>query len=236
MQFDIITLFPEIITNYCSVSIPGRAQKQGIISVNTVNPRDFTHDAHKKVDDTPYGGGAGMVLMCEPFYDAYESLERTDNSASILLTPQGKIFNQRKAEQLANCGQIIMTCGHYEGFDERIRKLPGIMEISIGDFIMTGGELASLCIIDAVTRLLPGALGKNESVREESFSEGLIEYPHYTRPYDFRGMKVPDVLLSGNHAKIAKWRKEQAVLRTKEKRPDLYVNINEKSNLWSDKK
>lgn len=221
MKFDIITLFPEIITDYCSVSIPARAQKQEIISVNTINPRDFTHDAHKKVDDTPYGGGAGMVLMCKPFYDAYESIKRADNSSTILLTPQGKTFNQKKAEQLTHSEQIIMICGHYEGFDERIRKLPGLMEISIGDFIMTGGELASLCIIDAVTRLLPGTLGKDESAMEESFREELLEYPHYTRPYDFRGMKVPDVLLSGNHAKIAKWRKEQAVLRTKEKRPDL---------------
>jgi len=222
MKFDIITLFPDIIKNYCSFSIPGRAQKQGIISVNTVNPRDFTHDVHKKVDDTPYGGGTGMVLMCPPFYDAYESIERAGSFSAILLTPQGETFNQKKAEQLSHKDQLIMICGHYEGFDERIREIPGIIEISLGDFILTGGELASLCIIDAVTRLLPGALGKDDSVLEESFSEGLLEYPHYTRPYDFRGKKVPDVLLSGNHKEIANWRREQAILRTKQKRPDLF--------------
>lgn len=222
MQFDIITLFPEIIINYCSYSIPGRAQRQGTISVNTVNPRDFTHDVHKKVDDTPYGGGAGMVLMCPPFYDAYESIEQTENTVSIMLTPQGQPFNQRKAEELAQKEQIIMMCGHYEGFDERIRAIPNIIEISIGDFVLTGGELPALCIIDAVTRLLPGVLGKDESSHEESFNEGLLEYPHYTRPYDFRGMKVPDILISGNHKKIAEWRKEQAIQRTKEKRPDLF--------------
>lgn len=222
MKFEIITLFPEIIENYCSFSIPARAQKNGIISVNTLNPRNFTHDKHKKVDDTPYGGGAGMVLMCQPFYDSYETVSRAENSATLLLTPQGDVFNQKKAQELSKRDQIIMICGHYEGFDERIREIPGITEISIGDFILTGGELASLCIIDAVTRLLPGALGKDESVHEESFTEDLLEYPHYTRPYDFRGKKVPDILLSGNHKEIEKWRKEQALERTKEKRPDLY--------------
>lgn len=222
MKFDIITLFPEIITSYCSYSIPARAQKQGIISVNTINPRDFTHDVHKKVDDTPYGGGVGMVLMCPPFYDAYESIQRCENSLSIMLTPQGQPFNQKKAEQFAQKEQIIMMCGHYEGFDERIRAIPNIVEISIGDFVLTGGELPALCIIDAVTRLIPGVLGKDESAMEESFADGFLEYPHYTRPYDFRGMKVPDVLLSGNHKKIAEWRKEQSILRTRQKRPDLF--------------
>ncbi len=222
MKFDIITLFPEIITGYCSYSIPSRAQKQGVISLNTVNPRDFTHDTHRKVDDTPYGGGAGMVLMCRPFYEAYESIPKTANSASILLTPQGEVFNQQKAEFLSKKEQVTMICGHYEGFDERIREIPGVMEISLGDFILTGGELAALCIVDAVTRLLPGALGKDESTLEESFSAGLLEYPHYTRPYEFRGKKVPDILLSGNHKEILKWRQKQALLRTKSKRPDLF--------------
>ena len=221
MKFDIITLFPEMIDTYCSFSIIGRAKKQEVIAVNTVNPRDFTHDVHKKVDDTPYGGGAGMVLACKPFYDAYESVERPENSAALILTPQGKPFDQKKAEKLAKKDQVTMICGHYEGFDERIRQLPGVEEVSLGDFVLTGGELASLCILDAVTRLLSGALGKDESVLEESFSEGLLEYPHYTRPYDFRGMKVPDVLLSGNHKEIAKWRQKQALLKTQEKRPDL---------------
>jgi len=223
MKYDVITLFPEIITHYCSFSIPGRAVKQGVITVNTINPRDFTHDVHKKVDDTPYGGGAGMVLMCEPFYDAFESAEKLENYAAILLTPQGQPFNQEKAEELAQKDQIILMCGHYEGFDERIRALPGITEVSIGDFVLTGGELPALCIIDAVTRLIPGVLGKDESAYEESFTGGLLEYPHYTRPYDFRGMKVPEVLLSGNHKKIAEWRREQAIKRTQEKRPDLLI-------------
>ncbi|HSA06573.1 MAG TPA: tRNA (guanosine(37)-N1)-methyltransferase TrmD [Candidatus Gastranaerophilales bacterium] len=236
MNFEIITLFPEIINAYCSYSIPGRAQKQGAISVNTINPRDFTHDKRKKVDDTPYGGGVGMVLMCQPFYDAYESVERTDNSASILLTPQGETFDQEKADFFSKKDQLIMICGHYEGFDERIRQIPGLIEISIGDFILTGGELASLCVIDAVTRLIPGALGKDESLREESFSEGLLEYPHYTRPYDFRGMKVPDILLSGNHQEIAKWRYEQALTRTKQKRPDLYQSLKETGKYCDPKK
>ena len=221
MKFDIITLFPEMINTYCSFSIVGRAKKEGVISVNTVNPRDFTNDKHKKVDDTPYGGGAGMVLRCQPFYDAYESVKRLENSVALLLTPQGKPFNQKKAEELATKDQITMICGHYEGFDERIRQLPGVEEVSIGDFILTGGELPSLCILDAITRLIPGGLGKDESALEESFAEGLIEYPHYTRPYDFRGMKVPDVLLSGHHKEIAKWRQEQSLERTKQKRPDL---------------
>lgn len=221
MRFDVITLFPDIISNYCSFSIPGRAQREGIITVNTVNPRDFTHDVHKKVDDTPYGGGAGMVLMCQPFYDAYESIEQAENSLQILLSPQGNVFNQAMAKDFSKKDQIIMMCGHYEGFDERIRMIPNIIEVSIGDFVLTGGELPALCIIDAVMRLIPGALGKDESALEESFSEGLLEYPHYTRPYDFRGMKVPDILLSGNHKEIAKWRREQALLRTTQKRPDL---------------
>lgn len=221
MRFDVITLFPDIISNYCSFSIPGRAQREGIITVNTVNPRDFAHDVHKKVDDTPYGGGAGMVLMCQPFYDAYESIEQAENSLQILLSPQGNVFNQAMAKDFSKKDQIIMMCGHYEGFDERIRMIPNIIEVSIGDFVLTGGELPALCIIDAVMRLIPGALGKDESALEESFSEGLLEYPHYTRPYDFRGMKVPDILLSGNHKEIAKWRREQALLRTTQKRPDL---------------
>lgn len=229
MKFDVITLFPEIINNYCSFSIPARAGKQGLITLNTINPRDFTNDAHKKVDDTPYGGGAGMVLMCKPFYEAYESVIRKNNSASILLTPQGESFNQEKAQNLAKKEQIILMCGHYEGFDERIREIPEIIEISIGDFVLTGGELPALCIIDAVTRLLPGVLGKDESIIEESFMDGLLEYPHYTRPYEFREKKAPDVLLSGNHKEIEKWRKEQALIKTKNKRPDLYKKYMEKN-------
>lgn len=244
MKFDVITLFPEIIENYCSASVIGRAFKQKIISVNTVNPRNFSTDKHKKVDDTPYGGGAGMVLMCPPFYDAYESVKKLENSASVIFTPQGKPFNQQTAKDLRAKNHIIMICGHYEGYDERIRQIPEVIEISIGDFVITGGELGALCVIDAVTRLIPGGIGKEESSEEDSFSEDLLEYPHYTRPYEFRGMNVPDILLSGNHKEIAKWRKKQAILKTKDKRPDLFEkfmqrehtkeekNILKELNLW----
>jgi len=244
MKFDAITLFPEIIENYCSVSVIGRAFKQEIISVNTVNPRDFSTDKHKKVDDTPYGGGAGMVLACQPFYDAYESINKLEDSVSVIFTPQGKPFNQETASALSKKNQIIMICGHYEGYDERIRQIPDLIEISVGDFVLTGGELGALCVIDAVTRLLPGGIGKEESAEEDSFSDGLLEYPHYTRPYDYRGMVVPDVLLSGNHKEISIWRKKQAILRTQAKRPDLFEkfmrrehtkeekNILKELNIW----
>ena len=236
MRFDVITLFPEIIENYCSASVIGRAFKQEIVSVNTINPRDFSTDKHKKVDDTPYGGGAGMVLACQPFYDAYESVKKLENTASIIFTPQGKPFNQQIAKKLSKKDQLVMFCGHYEGYDERIRQIPELIEISIGDFVLTGGELAVLCVIDAVTRLIPGGIGKEESADEDSFSEDLLEYPHYTRPYDFRGMVVPDVLLSGNHQEIAKWRKKQAILRTQEKRPDLFEKFMQREHTKEEKK
>jgi tRNA (guanine37-N1)-methyltransferase len=245
MKFDVLTLFPEIIENYCSASVIGRAAKQDVISVNTVNPRDFTESKHKKVDDIPYGGGAGMVLACQPFYDAYGSIEKLQNSVSIILTPQGKPFNQKIAEEFSKKDQLIMFCGHYEGYDERIREIPNLIEISIGDFVLTGGELGALCIIDAVTRLIPGGIGKEESAEYDSFSEDLLEYPHYTRPFEFRGKTVPEVLISGNHKEIAKWRKIQAILKTKEKRPDLFekfiqrkhtkeeIKILKELNLWT---
>jgi len=236
MRFDVITLFPEIIENYCSASVIGRAFKNEIISVNTVNPRDFSTDKHKKVDDTPYGGGAGMVLACQPFYDAYESVNKLENSVSIIFTPQGKPFNQQIAKDLSEKAQIIMISGHYEGYDERIRQIPNLTEISIGDFVLTGGELGALCVIDAVTRLIPGGIGKQESSEEDSFSEDLLEYPHYTRPYDFRNMKVPEVLLSGNHHEIAIWRKKQAILRTKTNRPDLFEKFMQRMHTKEEKK
>lgn len=234
MNYSVITLFPEIINSCCSESIIGRAVKNGIISIKTINPRDFSKNKHKKVDDTPYGGGAGMVLMCQPFYDAYEAAAAeynlcsdhcSEDFAGIIFTPQGKVFNQRMAQELSAKKNIVMICGHYEGFDERIRQIPRLMEISIGDFVITGGEMAALCLIDAVSRLIPGCLGKQESAEYDSFSNGLLEYPHYTRPYEYRGMKVPEILLSGNHQEISKWRKAQSLLRTKEKRPDLFEKI-----------
>lgn len=222
MKFDVVTLFPEIIENYCSSSIIGRAVKNNIVSLNTINPRTFTTDKHKSVDDTPYGGGAGMVLMCDPIFSAIESIEKTENSQIILLTPQGKTYNQSIARELSKKDQLIMVCGHYEGFDERTRQSFNLIEISLGDFVLTGGELAALTLLDSITRILPGGIGKMESADDDSFSEDLLEYPHYTRPYEYREMKVPDVLLSGNHKEIAKWRRKQAIIKTYQKRPDLF--------------
>ena len=222
MRFDVLTLFPEIIENYCNVSIMKRAKESEIFSLNTVNPRDFTLDKHKKVDDTPYGGGAGMVLMPQPYVDAYEAVEKLENSIAVMLSPQGEPLNEKMVVDLAKFDQIIMLCGHYEGFDERIRDIIKPKEISIGDFVLTGGELTALCLIDAVSRKLEGTLGKIESAEEDSFSNGLLEYPQYTRPRDFRGHLVPEVLLNGNHKDINNFRFEQCLERTKAKRPDLY--------------
>lgn len=223
MIFDVLTLFPEMIENLCQYSILKRAVEKRILSVNTVNPRDFTLDKHKKVDDTPYGGGAGMVLMAQPYVDAYESIEKTDNSITIMLSPQGEPLNDAIVNNLAKYDQIIMLCGHYEGFDERIREIIKPKEISIGDFVLTGGELPALCLIDAVSRKIEGTLGKIQSADEDSFSNGLLEYPHYTKPREYRGLKVPDVLLNGNHKEINEFRHEKSLERTKAKRPDLYT-------------
>lgn len=224
MKYDVITLFPGIIEDYCSYSIMKRGIEKGIISVNTLNPRDFTHDKHKHVDDTPYGGSSGMVLMAPPVFEAYESIERLENSEFIMLTPQGEPYNQRIAKELSTKCQLILLCGRYEGFDERIRIGLKPREISLGDYVLTGGELGALCIMDSVSRHLDGFLNKEESSLNDSFSEeleGRLEHPQYTRPQEYRGMKVPDVLLNGNHAEIAKFRKEQQILRTKIRRPDL---------------
>ena len=225
MRFDILTLFPDMIENYCSQSILKRAQERNVIEVNTVNPRDFSLDKHKKVDDTPYGGGAGMVLMPQPYVEAYESVQRCENSLTVMLTPQGKPFDEKLCLELAKYDQIIMLCGHYEGFDERIRDVIKPVEISIGDFVLTGGELPALCILDAVSRKIEGTLGKIESAEVDSFSNGLLEYPQYTKPREYRGFKVPEVLLNGNHAEIEKFRKEQSLLRTKIRRADLIEKL-----------
>ena len=222
MRFDVITLFPEMIIDYCSQSIIKRAIESSVIYLNTVNPRDFTLDKHKKVDDTPYGGGAGMVLMAQPYVDAYESIEKFENTKTIMLTPQGQPLNETKVKELSQYDQLIMLCGHYEGFDERIRDIIQPEEISLGDFVLTGGELPALCVIDSVSRKIDGTLGKIESAEEDSFANGLLEYPHYTKPREYRGLKVPEVLLNGNHAEIEKFRYEQQLERTKSRRPDLY--------------
>lgn len=222
MIFDVLTLFPEIITSYCDVSIMKRAQDSGVFRVNTVNPRDYTLDKHKKVDDTPYGGGAGMVLAPQPYVDAYESIEKLENSITVMLSPQGEPLSESLVLDLAKYDQIVMLCGHYEGFDERIREIIKPKEISIGDFVLTGGELPALCLIDAVSRKLNGTLGKIESAEEDSFSNGLLEYPQYTKPRDFRGYKVPEVLLNGNHKEINEFRYQEQLKRTQARRPDLY--------------
>ncbi len=223
LKFSVITLFPEWFELYCNTSILGRAQKAGVVSVETVNPRTLTTDVHHKVDDAPYGGGAGMVMMCKPLMDAYRSLLPLPEKARVLMTsPLGRPFSQDEARSLSTSDQVVLICGHYEGIDARVQELiPNLELISLGDFVLTGGELAALCVIDATTRLLPGALGKDASSEEESFTEGLLEYPHYTRPPEFEGLTVPPVLLSGNHAEIARWRRKMSLRNTLLYRPDL---------------
>ncbi|HIS83691.1 tRNA (guanosine(37)-N1)-methyltransferase TrmD [bacterium] len=221
MRFDVLTLFPEMIETHCNYSILKRAVAAGVIEVNTVNPRDFTLDKHRKVDDTPYGGGAGMVLMPQPYVDAYESVKQLENSVTIMLSPQGEPLKENVVKELAKFDQIICLCGHYEGFDERIRDIIKPREISLGDFVLTGGELPALCVIDAVSRKIEGTLGKIESAEDDSFSDGLLEYPQYTRPREYRGLKVPEVLLNGNHKDINEFRQAERIKRTRLKRPDL---------------
>ena len=222
MIFDIMTLFPEMVENYFQYSILKRAVSSGIVTVRTTNPRDYTQNKHKKVDDMPYGGGAGMVLMPQPYVDAYESIQKGENSLTILLSPQGEPLTDSLVNELAKYEQLILLCGHYEGYDERIREIIAPKEISVGDFVLTGGELPALCLADAVSRKLEGTLGKLQSAQEDSFSNGLLEYPQYTRPREYRGLKVPEVLLNGNHKEINEYRRKQSIERTKLKRPDLY--------------
>ena len=229
MRFDVLTLFPELIHSHLDFSIMKRAKDDGVIEVNTVNPRDYTLDKHKKVDDTPYGGGAGMVLIPQPYVDAYEGVNKLENSITIMMTPQGEPFSHEISKELARYDQVIILCGHYEGFDERIRELIKPREISIGDFVLTGGELPALCVIDSVSRNIEGTLGKIESAHDDTFADGLLEYPQYTKPREYRGLEVPDVLLSGNHKLINEFRMEQKIARTKSKRPDLYKKWEEKS-------
>ena len=222
MRFDVLTLFPELIKSHLDFSIMKRATDDGVISVNAINPRDFTLDKHKKVDDTPYGGGAGMVLMPQPYVDAYNSVEKMENSITLMMTPQGEPFTDKISNELASYEQIIILCGHYEGYDERIREIIKPREISIGDFVLTGGELPALCVIDSVSRKIDGTLGKIESAHDDSFSDGLLEYPQYTKPREYMGYKVPEVLLNGNHKLIEEFRQQQKIERTQVKRPDLY--------------
>ncbi len=222
MIFDVMTLFPEMVENYLRFSILKRAVDAGIVEVNCINPRDFTENKHRKVDDMPYGGGAGMVLMPQPYVDAYESIPEQENSITVMLSPQGEPLTDKIVNELSRYDKMVLICGHYEGFDERIREIIKPREISVGDFVLTGGELPALCLIDAVSRKIEGTLGKIESADEDSFSNGLLEYPHYTRPREYRGYKVPDVLLNGNHKEITEFRLQKSLERTKTRRPDLY--------------
>jgi tRNA (guanine37-N1)-methyltransferase len=224
LRFDILTLFPEMFTPVLGTSIPKRAAEKGLVEYHLTNIRDFASDAHKSVDDKPFGGGPGMVMMCQTVFDAVETVEKKDprQAMRILLTPQGRLFDQKVAQELAAKERLLLIVGHYEGFDERIVEGLSPMELSIGDYILSGGEVAAMVVIDAIVRLLPGALGAETGAADESFADGLLEYPQYTRPREFRGMAVPDVLLSGNHAEIARWRLEQRKKRTQERRPDLW--------------
>ncbi|MBQ9246855.1 tRNA (guanosine(37)-N1)-methyltransferase TrmD [bacterium] len=222
MRFDVLSLFPETITDACHFSIIKRALESNLIEINAINPRDYTKDKHKKVDDTPYGGGAGMLLSCQPYLDALNAIEKIENSKTVIMSPKGKVFNQELAKEYSQKEQLIIICGHYEGFDERILEKSNAEEISIGDFVLTGGEIPALCIIDSVTRLLKGVLGDDESAEYDSHYDGLLEHPHYTKPREYEGLEVPEILLSGNHEKIKEWRRLQQFLVTKNKRPDLF--------------
>jgi tRNA (guanine37-N1)-methyltransferase len=230
MRIDILTLFPQMFEAPFSYGIFKRALDNGLVSLNLHNIRDYTHDKHHTADDYPYGGGAGMVLRPGPIFEAVEAIKAgLDEPAElpvILLTPQGRLFSQAVARELAQQRHLVFICGHYEGVDERVREHLATDEISIGDYVLTGGEVPAMVVIDAVLRLLPGVLGSEESPQEDSHSDGLLEYPQYTRPADFRGWTVPEVLLSGNHAGIARWRREQIIRRTLERRPDLLNKAN----------
>ena len=224
LRIDILTLFPEMFDGFRATSIVARAIERELVDVRVTNLRDFATDSYGSVDDAPFGGGPGMVLMCRPVFDAVESLRSSPGAPGkvVLLTPQGRPLDQELVAELAGEERLILLAGHYEGFDERIREHLADVEVSLGDFVLSGGEVAAMALTDAVVRLQSGALGKDESTHEESFSLGLLEYPHYTRPREFRGWAVPDVLVSGDHAKIAAWRQEQAELRTRLRRGDLW--------------
>jgi tRNA (guanine37-N1)-methyltransferase len=224
MRFDVLTLFPELFNVVLKESIIGRAQENGLGEVNARNIRDYTGNKHKKVDDYAYGGGTGLVMMTQPIYDAWQSIvNQLDYRPKVIyMSPQGRVLDQKKADELKQEQHVILLCGHYEGIDERIIDEIVDEEISIGDYVLTGGELPAMVLIDCVSRLIPGVLPSEEAYSEESHYNGLLEYPHYTRPAEFLGRKVPDILLSGHHANIVKWRRKQSLLRTREKRPDLF--------------
>ncbi len=225
LRIDILTLFPEMFVPILGTSIPKRAAAKGLVEYHLTNIRDFATDKHRSVDDRPFGGGPGMVMMCETMFDAVEHVEKQEPERApmrILLTPQGRVFDQSVAEELSGRDRLLLIAGHYEGFDERIIEGLKPMELSIGDYVLSGGELAAMVIVDAIVRLLPGALGHADGAQDETFADGLLEHPQYTRPKEYRDMTVPEILLSGNHAKIEAWRLVQRRLRTQQKRPDLW--------------
>ena len=226
MRIDVLTIFPKMFDSVLGESIIKRARGKGVVEINIIDLRLFSTDKHRKVDDKPFGGGPGMVMNAEPFFEAVNYIRKKTKDSrlktrTILLSPKGRRFNHGLAKKLSKYEHMVLLCGHYEGIDERVTSHLADEELSIGDFVLTGGELPAMGIIDSVVRLLPGALGDDDSSKNESFSENLLEYPHYTRPADYKGMKVPDVLLSGDHEKIKEWRKKEAVKATKKKRPDL---------------
>ncbi|CAH1197876.1 tRNA (guanine-N(1)-)-methyltransferase [Paenibacillus plantiphilus] len=236
MRIDVLTLFPEMLEGVFGASILGKARDKGIVSLNAVNFRDYANNKHNTVDDYPYGGGGGMVLKPEPLFAAVEDLvaEGAQAPRVILMCPQGETFTQRKAEELSGESHLIFVCGHYEGYDERIREHLVTDELSIGDYVLTGGELPAMVVVDSVVRLLPGVLGNETSAVTDSFSTGLLEYPHYTRPAVFRDWEVPEVLLSGHHANVEAWRREQSLLRTLQRRPELLesAELTAKERAW----
>ncbi|MGM0502202.1 MAG: tRNA (guanosine(37)-N1)-methyltransferase TrmD [Bacillota bacterium] len=222
MRFDILTLFPEMFAPVINNSMLAKAQEKDLLEINLINWRDYAEDKHQQVDDYSYGGGAGMVLKPEPVFKAVDDLDLPSGTPVILLTPQGQQFDQRKAKEFVESYErIVLLCGHYEGFDHRIREQLVTHELSLGDYVLTGGELPAMVLVDAVTRLIPGVVGNQDSVQEDSFYKGLLDYPHYTRPQEYRGLEVPAVLLSGDHAKIDKWRKKKSLEQTLNTRPDL---------------
>ena len=230
LRIDVLTLFPEMFAPVLGTSIPKRAAEKGLVSYHLTNLRDFATDAHQSVDDKPFGGGPGMVMMCPVVFDAVERVETQDArpATRILLTPQGRPFTQDLAEDFARRERLLLIAGHYEGFDQRITDGLRPVELSIGDYVLSGGELAAMVVIDAVVRLLPGAIGAEAGAADETFSEGLLEHPQYTRPREYRGMQVPEILLGGNHRAIAEWRLEQRKIRTRQRRPDLWQRYAER--------
>lgn len=227
IRFEVFTLFPDIVRSYFEASVVGRAQQAALIDVQVHNIRDFTLDRHRTTDDVPYGGGGGMIMKPEPIFRAAETVlgESIGSVPVLLLTPQGRPFNHERAKELSRLPRLALVCGRYEGVDERVREHLATDEISIGDYVLTGGELPAMIVIDAVARLIPGVLGDAEAAAEDSHAAGLLEYPHYTRPVEFRGWRVPDVLVSGDHARIAEWRRAQSLRRTMARRPDMFQRI-----------